>query len=333
MRGLFMGLYTLNKTDSEKGVLEKVNIGSVDYEKDFEDWLENSPDILFEEDEGNTVIWIGRQVNARMDGTNKYPDLMGIDSSGDVVIVELKKGKTPREVVSQALEYVSWASKLKEEELNSYYLDYSKNNKGELFDLKTKFKNVFYPDTEEEINVELNKNQKIFIIAEEVTPIVKQVTTYLRSNLGLEIYCLEYKVFKTEQSKLIVSTERIGSSADVGTKRPSKTNTVGRWNQSIKIKEVIYNRVKKYVNNDFNKSFTPIEIYNELAKEYQNINPNTVRCQLIADCVNHSSRKHYPSGQQDCYFIIEKGKYRLYNRDTDGEWNWEGKKIEEHIIG
>jgi hypothetical protein len=33
--------------------------------------------------------------------------LIGIDSAGDLLIVELKKGKTPREVVAQILEYAA----------------------------------------------------------------------------------------------------------------------------------------------------------------------------------------------------------------------------------
>ena len=52
-----------------------------------------------------------------------------------------------------------------------------------------------------------------------------------------------------------------------------------------------------------------------------------VRCQLIQDCVNHSSRKHYLSGQKDYYYLEEKGKYRLYNSSTDGKWNKYGEKI------
>lgn len=34
-------------------------------------------------------------------------DILGIDENGDAVVVELKRGKTPRLVVSQALEYAS----------------------------------------------------------------------------------------------------------------------------------------------------------------------------------------------------------------------------------
>lgn len=74
--------------------------------------------------------------------------------------------------------------------------------------------------------------------------------------------------------------------------------------------------------------FSPAEIYNEAAKEYPDINPVTVRCQIVQDCVNHTSRRHYPSGQRDFYFRIEQGKFRLYDPDADGKWNHKGEAME-----
>lgn len=59
-----MGLYRLNysREDLSDGYLEKANKESIDYERDFENWLENSPQVLFEED-SSTIMWIGRQVS------------------------------------------------------------------------------------------------------------------------------------------------------------------------------------------------------------------------------------------------------------------------------
>ncbi len=37
-------------------------------------------------------------------------DLLCINDTGDLVIVELKRNKTPREVTAQALEYASWVT-------------------------------------------------------------------------------------------------------------------------------------------------------------------------------------------------------------------------------
>src|SRR5699024_191697 len=130
--------------DIEDGIVEKVKSDSIDYECYFESWLENSPSLLFDdEDDGNTVLWIGRQVTANVGDVGKFPDLIGIDASGDLVIVELKKGKTPREVIAQILEYAAWGCKLDYNDLDdlarNYYAN-DKNNSGK--SLKEIFREV-----------------------------------------------------------------------------------------------------------------------------------------------------------------------------------------------
>ncbi|MCM3409558.1 DUF7669 domain-containing protein [Metabacillus litoralis] len=322
-----MGLYKLETKDEmfEKGRLEKVIAGQIDYEKDFENWLENSPDILFEEeDEGNTVIWIGRQIRAKIANSNKYPDLMGIDSSGNLVIVELKKGKTPRDVIAQALEYSAWAASLSYEDLNYIFQDYLKMRiDQEIIDLRTKYDEVFNIEGLE-ANIHFNKRQIIYIVAEEIASTVQNVSEYLRGTYGLDIRCLEYTVYKTENNEFIVSTKRIennkllqhNSSIHKSTEQSIKT---------LKKREIVYHTVLKMTNKDTTKTFNPKSLYNEIIKEYPEFKENTLRLQLIQDCVNHKSRKNWSSNLHDYYFLESKGLYRLYNPSKDGKWTWEGK--------
>ena len=146
-----MGLYKLKIEDSriESGILEEIKTDKISFEKDFENWLENSPYILFEdEDEEDTVIWICRQIHAPVGDTDKYPDLIGVNSFGDLVIVELKKGKTPREVVAKSLEYSSWAATLTYEDLNEIAASYfKKKNTNINKDLLQVYKETFYRKT------------------------------------------------------------------------------------------------------------------------------------------------------------------------------------------
>ncbi len=65
---------------------------------DLEQWIKSDPTVL-----GNDIAIIGEQVQ-----TSSGPmDLMGIDSSGNVVIVEIKRDKLPREALVQAIDYAS----------------------------------------------------------------------------------------------------------------------------------------------------------------------------------------------------------------------------------
>ena len=325
-----MGLYTLKVTgeDLSTGILEKAKTDSIDFEKDLENWLENSPNVLLDEDEGS-IIWIGRQVSATVGESWFYPDLIGIDAAGDLVMVELKKGKTPREVVAQIMEYAVWGSSLSDDELNkiaqAYYrkddCDFNRN----IYDL---YKEAFFPDADEDPEVEFNRNQKLFIVAEEISPVVQEVALHLRDRYMVDISCLEYEVLKSKQGEFFISTEKVVGFTEIGKKHRTDKSFIARWRGPEKVKDVIREAVLKITGGDKAATFTSADVYNELIQEYPDINSSTVRCQIIQDCVNHSSRKHYPSGQQDNYYRIDKGVFRLYDPEKDDKWNYKGERID-----
>src|SRR6266540_1445775 len=61
---------------------------------------------------------IGRQEDTGLGGRL---DLLAIAPDGSLVLIELKRDRTPREVVAQALDYASWVAKLRPEEIASIY--------------------------------------------------------------------------------------------------------------------------------------------------------------------------------------------------------------------
>ena len=108
-----MAIFRLNVEDGNLHNAELVIAKETDIELEshLESWLENSPWALVE---GEPIFWIGRQTSANVEESTIFPDLLGLDSEGNLVIVELKRGKAPRDVVAQLLEYAEWAEKLAE---------------------------------------------------------------------------------------------------------------------------------------------------------------------------------------------------------------------------
>lgn len=83
-----------------------VEVRNTETEKMLEDLLTASPDLL-EPD----LFLIGRQF-----ATENGPlDLMAIDSSGKLVVAELKRGALTRDAVAQVLDYTSWLAALSAE--------------------------------------------------------------------------------------------------------------------------------------------------------------------------------------------------------------------------
>lgn len=86
-------------------------------EKTLEDWLESNPDTIFERD----LLIIGRQVSTNLGGVI---DLLGVDREGNVVIVELKRDRTTRDIIAQALGYAAFAERLDADQLETIFHSY-----------------------------------------------------------------------------------------------------------------------------------------------------------------------------------------------------------------
>ena len=86
------------------GSLKAIQNTQISLEEQLEDWLAQDITII-----STDYMVIGRQVSTDFGGVI---DLLCLDSSGDIVVVELKRGKTPREVTAQALDYASWVTDL-----------------------------------------------------------------------------------------------------------------------------------------------------------------------------------------------------------------------------
>lgn len=111
------------------GKLEEISTSKLDLEKNLEDWIREDSSIL-----GMEVLLIGQQVITEFGGRI---DLLGIDRQGDLIIFELKRDLTPRDVVAQVIDYAAWVKNLTYNELNALSTDFLGKN------LTTAFKSYF----------------------------------------------------------------------------------------------------------------------------------------------------------------------------------------------
>ena len=85
-------------------------------ESKLEGLIEADPSML-----GQPLMLIGRQVPT---GFGTYIDLLAIDFDGTVHVLELKRDRTPRDVIAQALDYGSWVTGLGHEEVLNLHAGY-----------------------------------------------------------------------------------------------------------------------------------------------------------------------------------------------------------------
>jgi len=75
-----------------------------------EDWLYDDFSMV-----SGDLLVIGRQVPSELGG---ILDILAIDRNGDLAVLELKRDKTPRQVVAQALHYAAWVWTLSWEQID-----------------------------------------------------------------------------------------------------------------------------------------------------------------------------------------------------------------------
>ena len=286
---------------------------NVELEKHLEIWLENSRRVLSQD----PILWIGRQTSAKDEEGTIFPDLLGIDFQGNLVIAELKKGRTPRDIVAQLLDYAAWADGLSESQIHDIAEDYFETRDG--FQGKT-FDDVFremfeIPEADE--LPPLNRSLRLFIAAEEIPSRIARVCRFLRTSHGIDISCIAVSTFQTEAGERLVSTEAKVGDEDIDTSKTQRRRTSGdsKLLGDKPLDIVIWETVQVLMQGN-KEYFTLKEIRGLISEEYSDFIPSRVDYQVYSDCVNFSKRSDYPGGS-DRYWWIERGKYRLYNPETD----------------
>ncbi|MBD2060051.1 DUF91 domain-containing protein [Oculatella sp. FACHB-28] len=171
--------------------LQEIQRSRLNLETRIEEWIEQDISILSED-----LLIIGRQVRTSY---GLLIDLLCLASNGDLVIVELKRDQTPREVTAQVLDYASWVKNLSLEqitEIANFYLQsrYSKN-------LEEAFEQKFGVELPEV----LNDQHRMLIVASNVDNSTERIINYLSDTYGVNINVAKFQYFKNQDGQELIA--------------------------------------------------------------------------------------------------------------------------------
>lgn len=127
------------------------------------------------------LLLIGRQV---ITDYGKRVDLLAIDSQGDLHLIELKRDRTPREVVGQTLEYGFWLQDLTLDTIRELFV---KHHAGEDFD------SAFTDQFEVDLPDAINTGHHLAVVATGIDASTEQMIEYLREyNVPINVLFFEY---------------------------------------------------------------------------------------------------------------------------------------------
>jgi hypothetical protein len=200
--------------------LEIVKSSKLNLEARIETWLEKDISII-----SDNILIIGRQVVTSYDGVI---DLLGIDSKGDLVLIELKKDKTPREITAQILDYASWVKDLSNETVSNKADDYLKQKSG--LTLEEAFQKKFgieLPDV-------INESHSMFVAASQIDPATERIIKYLSEMYGVKINAATFQHFEDENGMELLGRAFLIQPSEVET----STGSTGKRRSNLSLDEL-----------------------------------------------------------------------------------------------
>ena len=111
---------------------------------------------------------IGRQEDT---GVGGRIDLLAIAPDGTLILIELKRGRTPRDVVAQAIDYATWLEELDAQMVGRIYARFASGH-----DLATDFQKRFGQMLDEDT---INQSHQIVIVAASLDASSERIVAYL----------------------------------------------------------------------------------------------------------------------------------------------------------
>jgi hypothetical protein len=155
-------------------------------EQKLEEMIVRDPRILSSE-----WMLIGRQEATAHGGRI---DLLAIAPDGSLILIELKRDRTPRELVAQALDYACWVEDVGPERIAQMFQRFSKGG-----NLGQAFKARFGADLDEET---LNQSHQIVVVAAELDDSTERIIKYLNAR-DIAINVLFFQVFEHDEEQLL----------------------------------------------------------------------------------------------------------------------------------
>ena len=159
---------------------------------DIQEWIEKTPDIL-----GEDLLIIAKELKLP---SGSRLDLLAIDKSARLVIIELKRNDSGKDIDWQAIKYTSYCSNFLVDEIVSIYASYLNTDENEA---KSKIEEFIDEEPEK-----LNHSQRIILVSKEYHSDVISAVLWLR-DYGIAIECLRFKSFLDDNGELFVQPDKI----------------------------------------------------------------------------------------------------------------------------
>ena len=173
----------------KKNTLEEMHKPKLDLEERLESWIASDISII-----AQNLLVIGRQCETDYGGVI---DLLCIDEKGDLIIIELKRDKTPREITAQVLDYASWVKHLSPEKVESIAESYLKN---------VSFEEAYQKKFNQSLPESINEEHRMLVVGSKIDSSSQRIINYLSENYKVAINAITFNYFKEGDDEFLART-------------------------------------------------------------------------------------------------------------------------------
>jgi len=159
---------------------------------DIQEWLEKRVDIV-----GEDLLLISKELPLQ---TGLRLDLLAIDKSGNLVVIELKRNSSDRNIEFQAIKYASFCSTLLRDDIVRIHSEYLNISIDEASNRISEYINV-------DLN-EINQDQRIILVALDFHSDIVSSVLWLR-DYEINIECLRIKPFVDNNGEIFIHPDKI----------------------------------------------------------------------------------------------------------------------------
>lgn len=165
-----------------------VPFSSLDLEQRLEEMIFHDPALI-----GVDLLVVGRQVATEFGG---LIDVLAVDQEARLHVLELKRDKTPRDVVAQTLDYGSWVQTLTLDDVRGIFADKKEGAFDDEF--AERFGNPL-PDV-------FNAGHQLTIVASALDPASDRIVSYLAEQHDVPINAVFFRYFKDDDREYLART-------------------------------------------------------------------------------------------------------------------------------
>ncbi|HDD24357.1 MAG TPA: DUF91 domain-containing protein [Chloroflexi bacterium] len=160
--------------------------------EDLQRWIRSHPAIL-----GEDLALIGEQIPTK----TGLVDFLAIDRAGNLVVVELKRDRLPREVLAQALDYASDIAGWDADKVSEVCVKYAGQTVQDL--LNESFGDIDLGD------LIINKVQRILLVGFSIEEPLQRMIEWLSSTYGVSVNAVILNYIKTKSGDELIARTMI----------------------------------------------------------------------------------------------------------------------------